>query len=151
MAKLDFLWKMSEIKSSYTRLLVHVPRMVFSFDGAKGSKISFEVLKTRGRKGSWIPWLMPNARDRHWRTLEEAQSSVQSCTQKTKSNPFNHHNFSVLKMAQDSQASKYRSCFICSGGFPTIPAPKWWEEESYNIQYFHYKNTMLKNLSWEKT
>ena len=53
-------------------------------------------------------------------------------------------------MAQDSQASKYRSCFICSGGFPTIPAPKWWEEESYNIQYFHYKNTMLKNLSWEK-
>ena len=45
-------------------------------------------------------------------TLEEAQSSVQSCTQKTKSNPpFNHHNFSVLKMAHSRTSKLLQALF----------------------------------------
>ena len=116
---------LSLVCCAYTVIDFRVCRL----DGAKGSnKISFEVLGGKRRL------LNPHGG-------LQAQSSVQSCTQKTKSNPFNHHNFwGPQNGAGLSTRDKNWGCFYLLSKatiFFLFPYPIF--------------SLCLKNLSWEKS
>ena len=120
---------LSLVCCAYTVIDFRVCRL----DGAKGSnKISFEVLGGKRRL------LNPHGG-------LQAQSSVQSCTQKTKSNPFNHHNFwGPQNGAGLSTRDKNWGCFyLLSKATLFFFSP---------IQYFHYasKTYHEKKAVWEE-
>ena len=133
MEKLEFSWQKKKCLSLVCCAYTVIDFRVCRLDGAKGSnKISFEVLGGKRRL------LNPHGG-------LQAQSSVQSCTQKTKSNPFNHHNFwGPQNGAGLSTRDKNWGCFyLLSKAASFFFSP---------IQYFHYasKTYHEKKAVWEE-